>query len=243
MFALVERVDVVDEHEIARIDHIPVAIDREQHRRADDDADAAVAQAFFRFTPVGRCGAAVDLTDAKARAGETLGEVRDVLTDQVARGRENHDVVVAGKNRVDRDAQHHFGLARTGRRLEQKFVFAVVEGGVDFGDGRALIVGQREPFAGLNQFVGGGDGLTVGVDLRPNVGVGRKGYASDSAPASWSSGGVSGASSGVVSSGTSRSAWVIGNSTSRGWSASRSTAGKSSSELRPNDSRKSEVVL
>jgi hypothetical protein len=71
-------------------------------------------------------------------------------------------------------------------------VFALVEGGVDFGDRRALVVGEREAFTGLDQFVGGGDGLTVGVDLRPNIGVGRKGYASDSAPASWSSGGVSG---------------------------------------------------
>jgi hypothetical protein len=54
-------------------------------------------------------------------------------------------------------------------------VFALVEGGVDFGDGGALVVGEREAFAGLDQFVGGGDGLTVGVDLRPNVGVVRKG--------------------------------------------------------------------
>jgi hypothetical protein len=54
-------------------------------------------------------------------------------------------------------------------------VFAVVERGIDFGDRRALIVGQREALAGLDQFVSGGDGLTVGVDLRPNVGIGRKG--------------------------------------------------------------------
>ncbi len=198
MFAFVERVDVVDEDEVAGIDHVPVAVDRQQHRRTDDDAHAAVLQAFFRFAAIGRRGAAVDLPDADARAGETFGEVRDVLADQVARRREDDDVVVAGENRVDRDAQHDFGLARAGRRLQQELVLAFVERGVDFGDGRTLIVGQREAFTGLDQFVGGGDGLTVGVDLRPNVGVGRKGYASDSAPASWS-GGVSGGISGVVS--------------------------------------------
>jgi hypothetical protein len=52
---------------------------------------------------------------------------------------------------------------------------AFVERGIDFGNGGALIVGQGEAFAGLDQFVGGGDELTVGVDARPNVGVGRKG--------------------------------------------------------------------
>lgn len=63
-------------------------------------------------------------------------------------------------------------------------MLSLVEGGVDLGDGGALVVGEREAFAGLNQFVGGGDGLTVGVDLRPDVGRGREGYASDNAPAS-----------------------------------------------------------
>ena len=54
-------------------------------------------------------------------------------------------------------------------------MFALVEGGIDLGDRSALIVGQGEAFAGLDQFVSFGDGLTVGVDARPDVGVGRKG--------------------------------------------------------------------
>ena len=186
----------------------------------------------------------MNLPDTDARAGQAFGEVRDVLTDQIARGREDDHVVVAGQNRVDGHAQHDFGLTGAGRRLQQEFVFALVERGIDFGDGRTLIVGQREAFTRLDQFVGGGDGLTVGVDLRPDVGVGRKCYASDSAPASWS-GGVSGVvsvSDGVSDRG-SMMVCVIGNSTSRGCSASRSTAGRSSSEFSPNDSRKSGVVL
>ena len=54
-------------------------------------------------------------------------------------------------------------------------MLAVIERGVDFGNRGALIVGEGEAFAGLDQFVSGGDGLTVGVDARPDVGVGRKG--------------------------------------------------------------------
>jgi len=77
-------VDVVDEHEIARIDHIPLAIDRE--RIAEPTTTRMLPSRKLLPLHAGRpCGAAVDLTDA-SRAGETLGEVRDVLTDQVALG-------------------------------------------------------------------------------------------------------------------------------------------------------------
>jgi hypothetical protein len=72
--------------------------------------------------------------------------------------------------------------------LQQKFGLPGVEAGVDLRDGGTLIVGQREALPGLDQFVGGRDGVRVGVDARPNVVVGRKGYASDSSPASWSGG-------------------------------------------------------
>ena len=94
---------------------------------------------------------------------------------------------------------------------------------------------RAEIAAGLDEFVGFGDGLTVGVHRRPHGVVVRKGYASDSSPAS---------SFGSVRSADCSAAAgvVIGNSTSRGV-RSRSTDGRSSSELSPKASRNSGVVL
>jgi hypothetical protein len=54
--------------------------------------------------------------------------------------------------------------------LQEKFVDAVVERGVDIGDGRALVVGRRKAFAGLDEFVSNRNGLTIGVDGAPDVG-------------------------------------------------------------------------
>jgi hypothetical protein len=57
--------------------------------------------------------------------------------------------------------------------LEQKRRLAGIESGRDVDDGRLLIVGRRKFLAGLNQLVSDGDGLTIGVDRRPDVDVGR----------------------------------------------------------------------
>jgi hypothetical protein len=57
--------------------------------------------------------------------------------------------------------------------LQQEFIDAGIERGVDVGDGVALIFGRRKAFAGLDQFVGGGNGLTIGIDGVPDVGLGR----------------------------------------------------------------------
>ena len=185
MFALVERVDVVDEDEVRSVDHVPVAVDRQQHGRTDDDAHAAVAQPFFGLAAVGRRRSAVNLADAQARAFEPVGEIGDVLADQVAGRREDDDVAVAGAEsyRLRRAASPRSSPSRSAP-VSRNSCFPSSRAALISVIGGALVVGEREAFSGLNQFVGGGDGLTVGVDVRPDVGRGRKGYASDNAPAS-----------------------------------------------------------
>jgi hypothetical protein len=59
--------------------------------------------------------------------------------------------------------------------LQQEGGLPGIERGGDFDDRGLLIVGGLELFARLNQFVGNGNRLAVGIDLRPNVDVGRKG--------------------------------------------------------------------
>ncbi len=169
VLALVERVDVVDDEQIALVEDLPVAVDREHHRRADHDLDRAALDAGFDRAPFAGRRAAVDLADADARAFEAVGEVRDVLANQVARRREDRDVAAGGEDRVDADPQHHLGLARAGRRLEQELELAVVEAGAELVDRFFLALGEGELLARLDELVQQRDALAVLVDLRPDV--------------------------------------------------------------------------
>ena len=173
VLALVERVDVVDDEQIALVEDLPVAVDREHHRGADDHVDRAALDARFDGSAFARRRAAVDLPDADARAFEPFGKVRDVLANQVARRREDRDVAAGRKDRVDGDAQHHLGLAGAGRGLEQELELAVVEARSELLDRLFLTVGEGELLARLDQLVQQRDALAVLVDLRPDV-VGRQ---------------------------------------------------------------------
>jgi hypothetical protein len=113
----------------------------------------------------------MDLRDAQGRAREPFGEIRDVLTNQVARRRDQADIAFLFEDRVDRDAQHDLGLPGSRRRLEQKFEEVVVETAADRVDRDALIVGEPERFAGLDEFVRKGNRLGVAVDRRPDLGL------------------------------------------------------------------------
>jgi len=92
-----------------------------------------------------------------------------VLADQIARRRDQTDVALFFEDRVDGNSQHHFGLARAGRRFEEKLEDVGVESGADRVDRRLLIGGQRERLTGLDEFVGLGNRLGVAVDRRPDV--------------------------------------------------------------------------
>jgi len=92
-----------------------------------------------------------------------------VLAHQIARRRDQTDVTLLFEDRVDRDAQHHFGLARAGRRFEEKLENVVVKPGADRVDRDLLIGRQRERLTGLDEFVGLGNRLGVAVDRRPDV--------------------------------------------------------------------------
>jgi hypothetical protein len=104
------------------------------------------------------------------RPGKPVIEVRDVLTHQIASGRDQADVALLFENGVDRHTQHDFGLARSRRRFEQKFKDVVVESGADRVDRLSLVVRQRECFARLDEFMRDGDRLRIAVDRRPNLG-------------------------------------------------------------------------
>jgi hypothetical protein len=52
-------------------------------------------------------------------------------------------------------------------------VLARIEQGGNFGDRRALIVGELKTFSRLNQFVRDGDRVGVGVDRIPDRCIGR----------------------------------------------------------------------
>jgi len=93
-----------------------------------------------------------------------------VLTNQIAGRRQDHDVPAGRQDRVNRDPQHHFGFSGAGRRLEQKLEDAVVESGRDRVDRFALVVGELERFARLDQLVGERDALAVLIDGRPDGG-------------------------------------------------------------------------
>jgi len=109
------------------------------------------------------------LRHAQRRSGEPFAKIRDVLTHQIPGWRDEADVALFFDHRVDGDAQHDFGFARSGRRLEQKLDDVVIEAGADRVDRRALILGQGERFAGRDQLVRERDGLRVAVDRRPDV--------------------------------------------------------------------------
>jgi hypothetical protein len=94
-----------------------------------------------------------------------------MLTNEVARGRDQAHVTFFFEDRVDRHAQHDLGLARTRRRFEQELEDVIVEPGADRIDRRALIGRERERLAGLNEFVCDGNRLRVAVDRRPNLGI------------------------------------------------------------------------
>jgi hypothetical protein len=112
----------------------------------------------------------VDLRDAQRRPREPVAKICDVLTDEVARRRDQADVAFFFENRVDGHAQHDFGFARAGRRFEQKLEGIVVESGTDRIDRPFLVVRKRKGFTGLNEFVRDGDRLSVAIDGRPDLG-------------------------------------------------------------------------
>ena len=77
---------------------------------------------------------------------------------------------------VDRDAQHHFGLARPRRSACNK------NSSCPSSSPRPICwiavrwsSVRRERLTGTDQFVRARDGLGIGVDRRPDVVVGRKG--------------------------------------------------------------------
>jgi hypothetical protein len=93
-----------------------------------------------------------------------------MLPHQIARRRDQTDVPFLFDDGVDGDAQHDFGLARSGRRLEQKLENVIVEPGADAVDRRALVCGEGKGFAGLDELVGDGNRLGIAVDRRPDLG-------------------------------------------------------------------------
>jgi hypothetical protein len=92
----------------------------------------------------------MNLGHAQRRAGQPFAKVRDVLTHEIARWRDEAHVSFFFYHGVDRDPQHDLGLARPGRRLEQKLKNVGVESGTDAIDRRALIGGEGKRLAGLD---------------------------------------------------------------------------------------------
>ena len=170
MFAFVEGVDVVDEQDVALVDDLPVPVDGEHHRRADDDVHRSVLDPRLDVTPLFGRRSAVNLADPDPRPFEPLAEIRHVLANEVARRRQDDDVTARLQNRVDGDAQHHFRLAGTGRRLEEKLEASAVEAGRDRLDRVTLIAGKLESLARLDELVGERDALAIFVDRRPHGG-------------------------------------------------------------------------
>ena len=168
VLALVEGVDVVDDRKRAAVEHVPERFARDQHRAADQKADLAAAQALEHRPPFAGRDAAVHLAHPEARAFEPLAEIGAVLTDEVARRRDQADVTAGAQRFADGDAQHDFGFARARRGFEQELELAAGEPAADRRDRILLIVGERELFAGLNELVGERDGLRILLDLIPN---------------------------------------------------------------------------
>ncbi len=111
------------------------------------------------------------LRHAQRCPGQPFAKVRDVLTHEIACRRDEADVGFFFDDRVDRDPQQHFGLARPGRCLEQELEGVGVESGGDGIDRRALIGGEGKRFAGLDELMGECDRLRVAVDRRPDLGL------------------------------------------------------------------------
>jgi hypothetical protein len=112
----------------------------------------------------------VYLGNAKRCAREPFAEILHVLPDEVTRGRDQANIAFFFDHGVDRDAQHDFGFARARRCLQQELEDVVVEARADRVDRYSLIVGEREGFTGLDEFVGDRDRLGVAVDRRPDLG-------------------------------------------------------------------------
>ena len=168
MFAFVERVHVIDDRERAAIEHVPERFVRDHHRASDHEANLTRLQPVGHRAPLGGRDAAVHFTDAETRALEAVAEILAILAHEVARGSHETHVAAAAKRFGDRRAEHHFGLAGTGWRLEQKLELALGELRRNLADRACLVVGQREALAGLDQIVREGHDILVGLDAFPN---------------------------------------------------------------------------